>query len=94
MALVLSKSKQAKTRVDLKRKRVGSENEIVSQAGFEPLKLGLYFNVYLVSKIIKVHDFMPDPKVGQFMCTEANLRTNLSSLMISLKSPLITLAYF
>ena len=26
--------------------------------------------------------------------TEANLRTNLSSLTISLKSPLITLAYF
>ena len=68
MALVLLKSKQAKTRVGLKRKRIGSENEIVSPAGFEPLKLGLYFNVYSVSKIVKVHDFRPDPKVGQFMC--------------------------
>ena len=67
IVLVLLKSKQAKTPVDLKRKRVGSENEIISPAGFEPSKLGLYFNVYLVSKIVKVHDFMPDPKVGQFM---------------------------
>ena len=28
---------------------------------------GLQLNVYLVSKVIKVQDFMPDPKVGRFM---------------------------
>ena len=35
--------------------------------GFEPSKLGLQFNAYLLSKVVKAHDFMPDLKVDRFM---------------------------
>ena len=84
MTIVFLKSKQAKTRVDLKRKRVGLENGIVS---LEPSKLGLYFNVYLVSKIIKVHDFVPYPKVGQFMCVVIDNMIQLFCLIDNNKIP-------
>ena len=114
MALVLQKNKQAKTRVDLKRKSVGSKNGNLSCSVVGTLKANLQFNAYLFSKIGKVHDFMPDLKVDRYMPvtidyatlpfylqrtkllvrTEANLQTNLSSLTISLRSPLIMLAYF
>ena len=75
----------------------------MSLSGIWILKAGLQFNADFVSKIVKVHDFVPDLKVDRYMPvtidyatllfyqqstkliakTEANLRTNLSSLTIS-----------
>ena len=51
MFIVLQKSKQVKTRVDLKGKRVGSKNGKVSRHGI----------------CFKAFDFMPDLKVDGFM---------------------------
>ena len=51
MIFVLQKSKQVKTRVDLKGKRVGSKNGKVSRHGI----------------CFKALDFMPDLKVDRFM---------------------------
>ena len=78
---------------------------------------GLHFDAYLVSKDVKVHDFMPDLKVGRFgrfmsvvifrtkllfLLTmyeitqeqKAKHGTHFSSLTISSKSLLFTLADF
>ena len=35
--------------------------------GFEPSMPWMEFDAYLVSKIVKAHDFMPDLKVGPFI---------------------------
>ena len=35
--------------------------------GFELLMSGLQFDAYLVNKVVKAHDFMPDLQVDQYM---------------------------
>ena len=41
--------------------------EYCSSVGFELSMFGLLFDAYLVSKVVKAHDFMPDLKVGRYM---------------------------
>ena len=113
MVLILQKCKQAKTSGDLnskkswlKKRNSGPQWDSNTQCQ----RCSLMLNKW--AKVVKVHDFMPNLKVGRFMpvvvdnttllfcrrrilvTTEANLRTNLSSLTISFKSPLFTLLCF
>ena len=63
----MRKNKQAKSRGDLNGKRVGSKIGIVSLSGIQNLNAWVAVDAYLVSKVFKVLDFMPDLKVGQFI---------------------------
>ena len=82
MLLVLQKSKQVKTRVDLKPNRVGSKIGIVSLSVIRTV------NDWVAIRCFKHRTFKPVVRI------EANVGTYSSSLTISLMSPLITLAYF
>ena len=48
--------------------------------GFELLMSGLQFDAYLVNKVVKAHDFMPDLKVDQFMPVVIDHTTDSSVL--------------
>ena len=65
--LVLQKCKRAKARVNIKRKESDEKIKQCTLVEFEPSMSRLQFDTYLVSKVVKVHDFMPDLKVVRLM---------------------------